>query len=89
MEGWVSLKTGQQMLRWRNISKEMNDSGESWMGGLPLSSLFLRGSNDHHSIHPLSLLRFAAGKEEMSLVSTKSSNISVQAQEDFIRIVFV
>ena len=75
------------MLRWRNISKEMNDSGESWMGGL--SSLFLRGSNDHHSIHPLSLLRFAAGKEEMSLVSTKSSNISVQAQEDFIRIVFV
>lgn len=65
----------------------MTRANPGWVVSPP--SLFLRGSNDHHSIHPLSLLRFAAGKEGMSLVSTKSSNISVQAQEDFIRIVFV
>ena len=49
-----------------------------------LSSL-VGGSNDHHSIHPLSLLRSAAVKEGMSLVSTKSSNMGALAkQEDFI-----
>ena len=51
----------------------MTRANPGWVVSPP--SLFLHGSNDHHSIHPLSLLRFAAGKEGMSLVSTKSSNM--------------
>ena len=53
----------------------MNDWRESWVW---VVSLFLGGSNDHHSIHPLSLLRSAAVKERMSSVSTKSSNMPWQ-----------